>query len=434
MPLTRSASQKSLDTPKQQTVADVEDNFSTTATPVRRNKRSLIDDAKTPLKTPLKTPTPRKRAKNVATTPATPAAGGSESTPVKPLPVFHLTDATQDPSRIIPGKLGFEFEEAKRHLIGVDPRFEQLFGKLKCKPFENLEAVDPFRSLCTSIVGQQVSWLAARAINHRFRRLFDPSLPEKADDKTSEGWGASPTSFPSPADVLQLDVPQLKSAGLSTRKAEYVRSLAEHFVEEKLTASFLETAPVEEVSKALIDIRGIGQWTVDMFLMFTLRRPDILPVGDLGVQKGLMKWVLAAHSQGAPVPDSNPFLDADETSPTALGPDASSIVPAVEPKSPEAALSTKNIAYEGETVEEKAEEQETVKRTLLSFPPNGDPDRACPLSEGFSVDVLKSRMSGKKPKGGAYLSPAEMAHLTQNWAPYRSLGVYYMWAVEEESD
>lgn len=120
------------------------ENFATTATPVRRNKRSLTDDAKTPLKTPLKTPTPRKRAKNTSSTPAT-LVDGTENTPVKPLPIFNLTDATQDPSRMIPGKLGFDFEEAKRHLVGVDPRFEQLFGKLKCKPFENLEAVDPFR-------------------------------------------------------------------------------------------------------------------------------------------------------------------------------------------------------------------------------------------------------------------------------------------------
>lgn len=144
MPLTRSSSQKSLDTPKSQnTVADVVENFSTTATPLRRNKRSLLDDQTTPLKTPLKTPTPRKRAKNAAT-PATPATG-TENTPVKPLPVFALTDATQDSSRMIQGKLGFDFDEAKRHLIRADPRFEQLFGKLKCKPFENLEPVDPFR-------------------------------------------------------------------------------------------------------------------------------------------------------------------------------------------------------------------------------------------------------------------------------------------------
>lgn len=118
----------------------------------------------------------------------------------------------------------------------------------------------------------------------------------------------------------------------------------------------------------------------------------------MGVQKGLMKWVLAAHGRGPPTEGSNPFLDPDDSLPAALGPDASSIVPAVEPKSPEAALSTKNIAYEGESDEQKAEEQDAIKKTLLAFPVDGDPERACPLSEGFSIEVLKSRMAGKKLK------------------------------------
>jgi DNA-3-methyladenine glycosylase II len=133
MPLTRSTSQKSLPTPSRTAEEDV-DNFSTTATPLRRNKRTLES------KTPLKTPTPRKKAKNVGS-PATPAV----VTPMKPLPVFTLTDATLDASRMIPGKLGFDFNEAKRHLIRVDARFATLFERLNCKPFENLEAVDPFR-------------------------------------------------------------------------------------------------------------------------------------------------------------------------------------------------------------------------------------------------------------------------------------------------
>jgi hypothetical protein len=126
-----------------------------------------------------------------------------------------------------------------------------------------------------------------------------------------------------------------------------------------------------------------------MFLMFTLRRPDVLPVGDLGVQKGLMKWVLAAH--GAPVTekvkDENPFLDGE-----------SSVVPAVERKSPEAVLPAEDIAFAGEVEEQRKEDEHVVKESLLSFPAEGDPDVACPLPEAFSVDVLKSRMSGKKLK------------------------------------
>lgn len=168
-----------------------------------------------------------------------------------------------------------------------------------------------------------------------------------------------------------------------------VLSLAEHFNSNTLSATFLETAPVEDVAKALLAIRGIGQWTVDMFLMFTLRRPDVLPVGDLGVQKGLMKWVLAAH--GAPVvekvTDENPFLDGE-----------SSVVPTVEPKSPEAVLPADEIAFAGEPEEQRKEEEQVVQKSLLSFPAEGDPDVACPLPEGFSMDVLKSRMNGKKLK------------------------------------
>lgn len=181
MPLTRSASQKSLDTPST-TATDVVDNFSTTATPLRRNKRSLIDEQKTP----LRTPTPRKKAKNAA---ATPGAAGAENTPAKPLPVFKLTDASQDPSRMIPGKLGFDFDQAKRHLIGVDQRFETLFSRLKCKPFENLEAVDPFR--CAKLWSTRVSELTAiddhlQITMHLYRRTASfvvgsegnqPSLP-----------------------------------------------------------------------------------------------------------------------------------------------------------------------------------------------------------------------------------------------------------------
>lgn len=128
-----------------------------------------------------------------------------------------------------------------------------------------------------------------------------------------------------------------------------------------------------------------------MFLMFTLRRPDVLPVGDLGVQKGLMKWVLAAHGAVPEIQgkEENPFLERG---------DVSSVVPTVEPKSPEAALPADNIAFAGEPEEQRVKEEEAVKKSLLSFPADGDPDVACPLPEGFSVDVLKSRMSGKKLK------------------------------------
>lgn len=102
---------------------------------------------------------------------------------------------------LVPAQLSFSFEEAKTHLISVDPRFQILFDRLDCKPFEQLETVHPFRyvivscccrvlvtsgcshrALVTSIVGQQISWIAARSVNHKFVRLYKPSLPEKVTD------------------------------------------------------------------------------------------------------------------------------------------------------------------------------------------------------------------------------------------------------------
>lgn len=141
-----------------------------------------------------------------------------------PRPPIDYTGRHYQPSTL-PVEPQFSVPDAMCHLIRFDPRFKGLFEAMKCRPFvEPFEALDPYRTLTTSIVGQQVSdqeamccwarlinqvsWMAARAINNRFRGLFGYS----ADDE--EG-------FPSPADVAQKDVLVLKSAGLSLRKAEY---------------------------------------------------------------------------------------------------------------------------------------------------------------------------------------------------------------------
>lgn len=296
---------------------------------------------------------------------------------------------------LLPPKLSFDFEAARSHIISCDARFERVFEKLKCRPFQEVDELCAFRSLSTSIIGQQVSWLAARSINHKFRRIFFPSLPEKpaagSDDREVN-------DFPTPAQVAVKSVEELKSAGLSMRKAEYVQSLAQHFVDGRLSARFLQDASVEEVSQALLDVRGIGQWTVDMFLIFSLRRPDILPVGDLGVQKGLLKWVLSAYKNDLHIPDTEPPVE-----PSSVIPGEPSTLLAID-----------------------------LERSLHLCPPGFDPSIAYPLPTDLSIDVLKSRLAGKKIKG-AYLSPGEMDLLTSKWQPYRSLGVYYMWAVAEET-
>jgi len=187
----------------------------------------------------------------------------------------------------------------------------------------------------------------------------------------------------------------------------------------------------------LTSIRGIGRWTVDMFAIFSLRRPNILPVGDLGVQRGLCRWYLSLHS------DEHPITVSSEKKKT----------PA-KPKS--AKRGKKAVANKANKEEEQAEADDDNDTgvngsgdpagTATNIPPPFTPSvtkilRTEPLShpppglpDGLSVPTLKSRLSGKKVKG-ALLTPGEMEQLTEIWKPYRSLGAYYMWSVataEEE--
>jgi DNA-3-methyladenine glycosylase II len=142
----------------------------------------------------------------------------------------------------------------------------------------------------------QVSWLAARAIRYRFIRLFFPSLPEKHSDHSGD------LPFPRPEQVAQSSVVELRSAGLSGSKATYILDLAARFADGRLSSERLVKMTDEEVMEQLIAVRGIGKWTVrlisnkecrfakltrksgqvEMFSIFSLRRPDILPAGDLG--------------------------------------------------------------------------------------------------------------------------------------------------------
>lgn len=130
----------------------------------------------------------------------------------------------------------------------------------------------------SSLLGQQISWLAARSIQHRFIRLFFPAvLPEKHDPAEAAAYAHL---FPTPAQVLALEgnrVAILKQEGLSTRKAEYIIGLSEAFADGTLSAARLTAATDEEVADLLLAIRGIGPWTVNMFSMFSLHRPNILP-------------------------------------------------------------------------------------------------------------------------------------------------------------
>jgi DNA-3-methyladenine glycosylase II len=127
---------------------------------------------------------------------------------------------------------------------------------------------DAYGALLRSIVGQQLSTKAARSIYGRLTEIFG---------------GHAPT----PRQLLAADPERIRAAGLSNAKVAYLRDLARHVEEGTLELERLPDLPDEEVSAQLTAIKGIGQWTADMFLMFHLRRPDVLPVGDLGIRRAV---------------------------------------------------------------------------------------------------------------------------------------------------
>ena len=168
-------------------------------------------------------------------------------------------------------------QEACAHLIKTDARMKPLIEANHCRVFspEGLaETIDPFESLCSGIISQQVSGAAAKAIKKRFIGLFNEE--EK---------------FPHPSEVSKLSVEKLRTAGLSQRKAEYVQGLAEKFVSGELSAQLLRDASYEEVLEKLIAVRGLGRWSVEMFACFGLKRMDVFSLGDLGVQRGMAAFV-----------------------------------------------------------------------------------------------------------------------------------------------
>jgi DNA-3-methyladenine glycosylase II len=127
---------------------------------------------------------------------------------------------------------------------------------------------DAYGTLVRSITGQQLSTKAAATIYGRLTDLYG---------------GQTPT----PEQIIATDPEQLRAVGLSGAKAAYLRDLAEHIVDGELPVDHLAEMSDEDVYAALIAVKGLGRWTVDMFLMFHLGRPDVLPVGDLGIRRAM---------------------------------------------------------------------------------------------------------------------------------------------------
>ncbi len=165
------------------------------------------------------------------------------------------------------------------HLRTNDPHLAPVIAR------HGLCTVEPhtnyYQSLVRSIVGQQLSVKAAATIFDRFLTLFEDV-------------------FPTPEQLLEKDTEILRSVGLSYSKANYIHDLAQHVVDGRVRFDHLPSLSNDEIVAELTDVKGIGEWTVHMFLMFCMGRQDVLPVGDLGIKNGMRALYGLDHT---PSPD-----------------------------------------------------------------------------------------------------------------------------------
>lgn len=157
---------------------------------------------------------------------------------------------------------------AAQHLSQVDPILApviQAVGDCRIEPHHAY-----YQELIESIIGQQLSILAAAAIRKRFVAAFDGQ-------------------FPTPEQLLAADHNSLRSLGLSNAKARYIHDLAEHVYDGRLQFDDFDDLTNEEIIARCTAVKGIGEWTVHMFLIFCMGRLNVLPVGDLGIKNGMQK-------------------------------------------------------------------------------------------------------------------------------------------------
>lgn len=163
---------------------------------------------------------------------------------------------------------------AARHLAKNDSRLSVVIkqaGACTIRPHNNY-----YQELVSSIISQQLSIKAAATIEKRFRILFN---------------GKNPT----PQQILETPHEKLRTVGLSNAKANYIRDLAQQIADEKLDLNVLNQLSNKKIIKELTNVKGIGEWTAHMFLMFAMGRLDVLAVGDLGIKNGIQKLYNLDH-------------------------------------------------------------------------------------------------------------------------------------------
>jgi len=156
------------------------------------------------------------------------------------------------------------WNKARRHLLAVDPALGKIIKR--CGREKLVARNDGFFSLARSIVGQQISVKAAQSIWNKLEQEIGEISPERIIKKTAL---------------------ELRKCGVTRQKANYLLDLSHHFMEGNLKEQNWRELDDDEVKSLVTQIKGIGPWTAEMFLMFHLLRPDILPVGDVGIQKAM---------------------------------------------------------------------------------------------------------------------------------------------------
>lgn len=165
--------------------------------------------------------------------------------------------------------MSIDYPRARRVLARRDPVLRDLMRREGACGLADSQHADPFQALVHAIISQQLSTKAAATIAARVDALLD--------------------GLPTPGGVGAVSDVQLRAAGLSGQKVSYLRDLSVRVGDGSLPLGSLDAMPDEEVIAVLTRVKGIGRWTAEMFLMFRLHRPDVLPVGDLGIVKAVQR-------------------------------------------------------------------------------------------------------------------------------------------------
>lgn len=163
-----------------------------------------------------------------------------------------------------------DYRAARRHLMRCDPTLRDVIKRVGPCKLHAAAPKDPFETLCRTIASQQLSIKAADTIYGRFCDLF-------------------PSRRPTPALVMTLTDDRIRACGFSRAKVTFIKDLAAHVIDGRLDLRRLRRHADEEVLRQLVAVKGIGRWTAEVFLMFRLGRPDVLPADDLGLMNAVQR-------------------------------------------------------------------------------------------------------------------------------------------------